>query len=88
MSHRLEVYTADCCYGCSEARSLADSLSMEFPNLQVRIINLDDPESERPASVFAVPTYLLDGELLWLGNPRREDAIEKITSFLKRKRQG
>jgi hypothetical protein len=82
MSHRLDVYLADCCYGCAEARALADNISTQFPSLQVEIFDLDDPDIERPASVFAVPTFLLDGELLWLGNPRREDAVTELAHYL------
>lgn len=82
MKHLLEIYTADCCYGCKEARALAEEISKQFPHLQVETVNLDKPGTERPAAVFAVPTYLLDGELLWLGNPHREDAIQQITTVL------
>lgn len=82
MGHRLDVYLADGCYGCAEARALADNISTQFPGLQVEIFNLDDPDTERPTSVFAVPTFLLDGELLWLGNPRREDALTQLTNYL------
>ncbi len=84
MNYRLEIYVADCCYGCTEARALADSISTRFPGLQVEVISLAAPGTERPASVFAVPTYLLNGELLWLGNPRREDAIAEIQSILEK----
>lgn len=82
MSHRLEIYVADYCYGCTEAHALAGSISAQFPELQVEVISLAAPGTERPASVFAVPTYLLNGELLWLGNPRREDAIGEIQNIL------
>lgn len=82
MDHRLEVYVASYCYGCDEARALAGVIADRFPDLHVDVVDLDDPESERPSAVFAVPTYLLDGELLWLGNPRREDATQRIADFL------
>lgn len=83
MDHRLEAYVADCCYGCQEARALAHDISTRFPDLAVQIIDLDEPGAERPSAVFAVPTYLLDGELLWLGNPSREEAAQHIANILK-----
>ena len=82
MTHRLEAYISDDCYGCGEARAIAEELSAQFPDVQVEIISLDTPDSEHPPAVFAVPTFLLNGELLWLGNPRREDAVQQIADLL------
>lgn len=87
MDHRLEVYVADHCYGCTEARALAKEVATRFPALDVEIINLDQLGTKRPSEVFAVPTYLLDGELLWLGNPSREDAVQDIANFLKQSQE-
>lgn len=84
MHHRLEVYITNGCYGCNQACALATKVSDLFPNLEVEIINLDHPGTERPSVVFAVPTYLLDGELLWLGNPHREEAMQEISSILEK----
>ena len=84
----LKVYVADWCPGCEEAREMARMMSALFPNLQVQIIDIDEPATEIPASVFAIPTYLLNGELLWLGNPRREEAIARIHSLLETGERG
>ncbi len=85
MAHRLEAYIADCCYGCDETRKLMSQLSAQFPELDVVVINLAEPGVKPPAAVFAVPTYLLDGKVLWMGNPRRGDAFQYISKFLKNK---
>lgn len=82
MNHRLEAYISDDCYGCGEAREIAREISARFPNLEVEIVSLDSPEAERPSAMFAVPTFLLNGELLWLGNPRREDAVQQVADLL------
>lgn len=82
MRHRLEAYVSEDCYGCGEAREIAEQLSTRFPDLDVDIIELDAPGVERPDAVFAVPTFLLDGELLWLGNPTREDAVQQMAHLL------
>lgn len=87
MNHRLEVYVADFCYGCMEARALANEVSTQFPEIEVAIIDLNEPGAERPDAVFAVPTYLLDGELLWLGNPPREDAVQHFVNLLEKDRE-
>jgi hypothetical protein len=82
MKHSLQVYVSDCCPGSDEARAMAQMMSAAFPELRVQIINLDQPGTQAPMAVFATPTYLLDGELLWLGNPRREEAINYIHALL------
>ena len=87
MNHRLEAYISESCYGCGEARAIAQEISTRFPDLQVEVINLDDPDVECPPAVFAVPTFLLNGELLWLGNPPRSDAVQQIANFLQEQRQ-
>lgn len=48
-----------------------------FPLLQVDIIDLDSGQPI-PDGVVATPTYLLDGKVISLGNPRREDLIAKV----------
>ncbi len=87
MNHHLEAYVSESCFGCDEARAIAEEMSTRFPNLHVEVINLDEPEAERPPAVFAVPTFLLNGELLWLGNPPRDEAVRQIAEFLKEGQQ-
>ncbi len=48
-----------------------------FPLLQVDLIDLDAGHPI-PDGVVATPTYLLDGKVISLGNPRREDLIETV----------
>lgn len=83
MNHRLEAYISDDCYGCGEAREIAEEISTRFPDVEVEIISLDALETQRPSAVFAVPTFLLNGELLWLGNPRRKDAVQQVADLLR-----
>lgn len=61
---------------------LAAEVTRQFPQIITEIINLDDPCSAKPASVFAVPTYLLDGEVVGLGNPYREQLFTRIREVL------
>ncbi len=53
-----------------------------FPQIATEIINLDDPCVPRPDNVFAVPTYLLDGKVISLGNPRRDQMFAKLAEEL------
>lgn len=78
----LEVYVEQDCRPCEHARRLANRISERLPQVDVRLIDLSLDEHDRPASVFAVPTYLLNGELLSLGNPDEEELIACLQSAL------
>ncbi len=69
----LQIVVDGACVGCETARGLAASVrALGVPGLEVDLIDLDEPGAVRPAAVFAVPTYLLDGRVLSLGNPEPE----------------
>ena len=74
----LQVYVGAHCWQCREARDLAAVMTHEFPTLQVRVIDLDQPGGERPAAVFAVPTFMLNGKIVSLGTPFRQDLARDI----------
>lgn len=66
----LEVYVAPDCVGCETARRLVGEVVRQaLPRLRVRLVDLGEPDAVRDPAVFAVPTYLLDGRVLSLGNP-------------------
>ncbi len=75
----LDIYVAPGCPGCATARRLAVVLrDLALPDLDVRVVDLSDPDVVRPAAVFAVPTYVLDGRLLSLGNPEEAWLIDRL----------
>lgn len=70
---KLAMYVTENCFGCDVARELAERIqALDVPELDVIVMDIGDPDVERPAAVFAVPTYLLDGTVLSLGNPDEE----------------
>ena len=76
---RLEVYVAPDCAGCETARGLAAIVRARgLPGVEVRLIDLGEQGAVRPAAVFAVPTYLLDGRVLSLGNPEPEWLLARL----------
>lgn len=66
----LQVYITAECWTCDESQRLAVEIATQFPALKVEILDLN--RVERPSTVFAVPTYLFNGRLLFLGNPTYE----------------
>jgi len=81
----LEVFVSAHCWHCLEARALAQTMQNEFAGLEVRVIDLDQTGVEKPASVFAVPTFLIDDQIIALGTPTRERLRRRIRrAFVKR----
>ena len=77
--HLLEIYVAPTCAGSDTARGLAEVVGgLGLPAIAVRLIDLSEPGAIRPAAVFAVPTYLLDGRVLRLGNPATAWLIARL----------
>lgn len=78
MQSRLEIYIERGCDNCLEAEYIADRLARLAPAVQVRLIDISQEPHRRPETVFAVPTYVLDGEILSLGNPRFEELLATL----------
>lgn len=73
----LSIYVLPHCRGCARARRIAEEIRDRVPDVQVDVVDLSTGTA-LPASVFSVPTYLLDGVVISLGNPRVNDLIRTI----------
>ena len=86
ISHRLprnapllEVYVSSECPNCDEAVRLAEEAAARYPNVVVRLIDLGQLDGNPPPDpVVAVPTYLLNGRVVSLGNPYPEDLFTQL----------
>ena len=65
---QLEIYVDNHCLGCEEAVALSKAVADRFPEIEVSVRQLNRAD-RWPKSVVAVPTYLLEGRVLSLGNP-------------------
>src|SRR5262249_9134945 len=74
----LEVYVSSACLNCDEAVSLAAQAAARYPNVIVRVIDLDLDGSPPPDPVVAVPTYVLNGRVVSLGNPYPEELFARL----------
>ncbi len=77
----LDVYVSRGCTNCRFARAQAARTAEAFPAVRVRVLELDDG-IELPDNVFATPTYLLEGQVLSLGNPDEEELFTRLTAAL------
>ncbi len=71
----LDIYVDESCPGCAEARRTAAEIAQAYPAITVRVFDLGNPEVSAPEAVFATPTFMLDNQLMQLGNPGPEDII-------------
>ena len=65
----LKIYILEGCLGCERARRIARQVAIHVPKINVSVIDISRANSPVPPSVFAVPTYVLDGRTISLGNP-------------------
>jgi hypothetical protein len=77
---KLLVYIQEDCWTCNESRRIVAEIAPQFSQLAVELVNIEEPN--RPDEVFAVPTYILDGHVISLGNPYRDELRRKIKTAL------
>lgn len=79
MPRVLEIFLMPHCVGSEMARHLAERVRTRVPaHIDVRLVDLSAPGVVRPLTVFAVPTYVLDGGVLSLGNPEEGWLIDQL----------
>ncbi len=85
-SVELDVYVEEGCHSCGRAREIAQGVEEEYPQVSVRLIDVAR-SPQRDADVFAVPTFVLNGKIVSLGNPRPSDLRRRIDRLLARRRE-
>jgi len=78
---KLQVFVKTDCDVCSRARKLAKHADEQFPNLEVDIVDMNETQPDRD-DVFAVPTFVLEGRVLSLGNPQESELHDEVASLL------
>lgn len=76
--HDVAIYVSDHCGNCSYAWEIAALIREEFPQIALKVIDLDAPGEPVPETVFATPTYLLDDRVWSLGNPSPQQVRETL----------
>ncbi len=78
MAVTLEVYIHAGCLGCEHAQHLAREVKRRLPQAEVRIIDLALSKGQANPAVFAVPTYVVNGDVRFLGNPHLQDLLAEL----------
>jgi hypothetical protein len=73
---RLQVYITDHCWTCQETAHIVADVAAAHPEVVCEVLDL--AEVEQPENVFAVPTYVLDGRVIFMGNPTREQLSRRL----------
>ncbi len=76
------IYVSPHCANCDYAYVVAEQVAREFSQVDVRFVNMAAPEEPVPESVFATPTYLLNGRVWSLGNPSEDDVRAALTPLV------
>lgn len=78
----VDIYVTEHCAICRYALEVAAMIREEFPAVAVRVITLGATDAAIPESVFATPTYLLNGRRWSLGNPSPEQVRQTLGAAL------
>lgn len=78
----LRVYIAPHCPICREALRIVESIRRRFAKLYVEVIDLEAKHAKNIDGVFSVPTYVLNGRTVSLGNPELEALERKLTNAM------
>lgn len=65
---KLTLFVENGCSSCERARGIVAELSHTWSELDLEVVDIAGAD-ELPEAVFAVPAYLLDGQVISLGNP-------------------
>ena len=66
----LKIFVAEHCFTCTETLAIATRVAQDFPNIRIEVIDMGDAQATVPESVFAVPTFMLNNQIVSLGNPK------------------
>ena len=76
------LYVERGCRFCAHALEFVERIHAEYPAVEVQVIDIGVSSEQLPDGVFAVPTMVLDGELISLGTPSWERVARVLDSKL------
>jgi hypothetical protein len=76
----IEIYVASHCFVCDFAQEIAELIRREYPQIPLRWLDIEQG-AVMPENVFATPTYLLNGQVWFLGNPTPEQVRHALAEL-------
>lgn len=83
MSHLVELFYAEHCLGCPEARHLLKRFASNHPGIVAVERNIDDDTHYRVATEYhliATPAFVIDRQAILYGIPQPERLAARIAS--------
>ncbi|HXG35385.1 MAG TPA: thioredoxin family protein [Dehalococcoidia bacterium] len=80
----LEIYVEQGCFACQRSLQIAEQIQKNFPNVEVRTVDISHDGGTYSHLVTATPTFVLNGRVFSLGNPDAEDLEEAILGLMTR----
>ncbi len=65
------------CVTCERSRALLDDIVVVYPDLDVQVIEVDETQP-LPDEIIAVPTFILQGQVISMGNPTFDQLIALV----------
>ena len=76
------LYVQSGCRSCAHALEFVERIHAEYPAVEVRVVDIGVSSEQLPDGVFAVPTMVLDGEVISLGTPSWERVARVLDTKL------
>ncbi len=77
----LTIYVKDNSFQCAEAIDLASRIKQRLPKLELEVINIDRGCDEDSIIVNEEPVFVLDNEILHIGNPDEDALVKALLTF-------
>ena len=78
MKPALKIYVSETCPGCDEALEIATQIEQDHPEVTVELVDITDARAVVPEAVFAIPTFMLNDQVVSLGNPSPEQVAQWV----------
>ena len=80
MDKHLQVYFDSACITSKATLELIASVRNQPLGLSIEVVDLFDPDNQVPKTVFALPTFILNGAPIILGNPTLQNLIDRLAA--------
>lgn len=82
----LRIYMARHCLTSPETVRLGEEVRRRFANVHVEVIDFDDEGIRNSDDIRTAPTYVLDGKILYKGNPVDTDLFRSLNEAIAARR--